>query len=195
VMPTRSSPRRTAGYGGQRAAIRSPQGVQRPNQCAHHGTHLRRKPVEEALGEGIRTVTQVVERADGALHEYTARRVWLAASLVPICNRSGAPVVLHSGPGNPRFGSSRRRNTGVALRSGLLTGRTEHGNLVNLVGILSTVVRNTHCPRCPGRCRSIRGGRIRRKRFLYENRSSGRMQHENGVLAPLTAAYGRRYRE
>lgn len=41
-------------------------------------------PVEEALAEGVQTATEVNKRAEDALHEHTARRRWLAASLFPI---------------------------------------------------------------------------------------------------------------
>lgn len=41
-------------------------------------------PVEEALAEGIQTAEAVNAGAEAALQEYTARRIWLAASLVPI---------------------------------------------------------------------------------------------------------------
>jgi len=41
-------------------------------------------PLEEALGEGLKVTAQVKERAAAALQEHTHRRVWLAASLVPI---------------------------------------------------------------------------------------------------------------
>jgi hypothetical protein len=41
-------------------------------------------PVEKALAEGNQTATEVKERAEAALHEHQARRIWLAASLVPI---------------------------------------------------------------------------------------------------------------
>lgn len=43
-----------------------------------------RKPVEEALDEGLAVTSEVKERAEEALREHTYRRVWLAASLVPI---------------------------------------------------------------------------------------------------------------
>jgi hypothetical protein len=42
------------------------------------------KPMTEALGEGFRTTEQIAAKADAALYEYTARRKWLAGSLVPI---------------------------------------------------------------------------------------------------------------
>ncbi|HLN32553.1 MAG TPA: hypothetical protein VK395_32795 [Gemmataceae bacterium] len=41
-------------------------------------------PVGRALAEGKQAASEVKERAEGAMHEYTARRVWLAVSLVPI---------------------------------------------------------------------------------------------------------------
>jgi predicted CXXCH cytochrome family protein len=41
-------------------------------------------PLEEALGDGLKVTAQVSERARAALAEHTYRRVWLAASLVPI---------------------------------------------------------------------------------------------------------------
>jgi predicted CXXCH cytochrome family protein len=41
-------------------------------------------PVDEALGEGLKVTAQVEERAGAALQEHTNRRVWLAASLVPM---------------------------------------------------------------------------------------------------------------
>jgi predicted CXXCH cytochrome family protein len=41
-------------------------------------------PVEASLAEGLEVTEQVQERAEEALHEYHARRVWLAASLAPI---------------------------------------------------------------------------------------------------------------
>ncbi|OHB84714.1 MAG: hypothetical protein A2V98_21570 [Planctomycetes bacterium RBG_16_64_12] len=47
-------------------------------------------PVEEALNEGLRVTAEVNERAASALAEHTSRRVWLAASLVPI----GIVIVL-----------------------------------------------------------------------------------------------------
>jgi hypothetical protein len=47
-------------------------------------------PVGQALAEGRQTASEVKERAEEALHEYTARRLWLAVSLVPIA----AVVVL-----------------------------------------------------------------------------------------------------
>ena len=42
------------------------------------------KPVEVALAEGQKVVAKVQKQADRALEEYSFRRVWLAASLVPI---------------------------------------------------------------------------------------------------------------
>jgi predicted CXXCH cytochrome family protein len=42
------------------------------------------KPVEVALAEGHQVTLEVAEKADRALAEYTTRRVWLAASLVPV---------------------------------------------------------------------------------------------------------------
>ena len=41
-------------------------------------------PVEEALGEGLKVTTEVQRSAEAVLREHTRRRVWLAASLVPI---------------------------------------------------------------------------------------------------------------
>lgn len=41
-------------------------------------------PVEEALAQGREITDQVKQRAQAALQEHTYRRVWLAASLVPI---------------------------------------------------------------------------------------------------------------
>lgn len=41
-------------------------------------------PVEAALDEGLKVTSDVKSRAESALHEHTARRVWLAASLIPI---------------------------------------------------------------------------------------------------------------
>lgn len=41
-------------------------------------------PVQKALAEGTQTATEVLERAQNALDEHAARRVWLAISLVPI---------------------------------------------------------------------------------------------------------------
>lgn len=40
--------------------------------------------VDKALADGDKVVTEVQSKADGALREYTERRIWLAASLVPI---------------------------------------------------------------------------------------------------------------
>jgi predicted CXXCH cytochrome family protein len=42
------------------------------------------KPVETAVDAGDKVVAEVQEKADHALQEYTNRRIWLAASLVPI---------------------------------------------------------------------------------------------------------------
>jgi predicted CXXCH cytochrome family protein len=42
------------------------------------------KPVETALAGGAKVVSEVQEKADHVLHEHTARRIWLAATLVPI---------------------------------------------------------------------------------------------------------------
>jgi predicted CXXCH cytochrome family protein len=42
------------------------------------------EPVEAALEEGLKVTADVKGRAEGALHEHTSRRWWLAASLVPI---------------------------------------------------------------------------------------------------------------
>lgn len=42
------------------------------------------EPVNKTLAEGITAAKDVKHRADAALHEYTARRIWLAVSLVPI---------------------------------------------------------------------------------------------------------------
>lgn len=41
-------------------------------------------PVEAALADGQRIATEVQDKADRALDEHEYRRVWLAASLVPI---------------------------------------------------------------------------------------------------------------
>jgi predicted CXXCH cytochrome family protein len=41
-------------------------------------------PVNKALDEGVQTASRVKEQAEAALTEYTARRMWLAASLLPI---------------------------------------------------------------------------------------------------------------
>ena len=41
-------------------------------------------PVKEALAEGLKAASEVNQGALDALHEYTARRVWLATSLIPI---------------------------------------------------------------------------------------------------------------
>ena len=40
--------------------------------------------MEESLDEGLQVTRQVQESAGAALQEHTNRRVWLAASLVPI---------------------------------------------------------------------------------------------------------------
>ena len=42
------------------------------------------KPVEAALADGEKVAAEVQGKADHALEEHTYRRVWLAASLVPI---------------------------------------------------------------------------------------------------------------
>ena len=42
------------------------------------------KPVEAALADGQKVVTEVQVKADHALEEHAYRRVWLAASLVPV---------------------------------------------------------------------------------------------------------------
>jgi predicted CXXCH cytochrome family protein len=42
------------------------------------------KPVETALSEGAKVVAEVQMKANRALEEHTSRRIWLAASLVPI---------------------------------------------------------------------------------------------------------------
>jgi len=42
------------------------------------------KPVETALAGGAKVVVEVQNKADHALQEHTARRIWLAASLVPV---------------------------------------------------------------------------------------------------------------
>jgi hypothetical protein len=47
------------------------------------------KSVQQSLAEGKQTASDVKERAEAALQEYTARRIWLGASLVPL-----AAVVL-----------------------------------------------------------------------------------------------------
>jgi predicted CXXCH cytochrome family protein len=41
-------------------------------------------PLEEALGEGLKVTGEVETRARAALREHTSRRIWLAASLVPL---------------------------------------------------------------------------------------------------------------
>jgi hypothetical protein len=45
---------------------------------------FRVEPVEAALGEGQKVTAEVQKKADAALEEYTYRRKWLAATLVPI---------------------------------------------------------------------------------------------------------------
>jgi predicted CXXCH cytochrome family protein len=47
-----------------------------------HTFHL--QPVETALAGGAKVVSEVQQKAEHALEEHTARRIWLAASLVPI---------------------------------------------------------------------------------------------------------------
>ena len=42
------------------------------------------KPVETALAGGAKVVAQVQQKADRTLQEYTYRRIWLAATLLPI---------------------------------------------------------------------------------------------------------------
>jgi hypothetical protein len=42
------------------------------------------EPVEKALDEGLKVVSEVQEKGEHALEEYTTRRIWLAASLAPI---------------------------------------------------------------------------------------------------------------
>jgi len=42
------------------------------------------EPLEEALAEGLKVTESVTASADNALQEHTRRRIWLAASLVPI---------------------------------------------------------------------------------------------------------------
>lgn len=42
------------------------------------------EPLDEALNEGLAVTANVKELADDALRDYTHRRIWLAASLVPI---------------------------------------------------------------------------------------------------------------
>ena len=42
------------------------------------------KPIDAALGEGFATIDEITKQADAALYQYTYRRIWLAASLVPI---------------------------------------------------------------------------------------------------------------
>ena len=42
------------------------------------------KPVEEAVDEGLNVTDKVGTAADHALAEYKYRRIWLAASLMPI---------------------------------------------------------------------------------------------------------------
>jgi hypothetical protein len=41
-------------------------------------------PVKASLAEGVKVTAEVQAAAEKALHDYTARRVWLGASLVPI---------------------------------------------------------------------------------------------------------------
>jgi predicted CXXCH cytochrome family protein len=41
-------------------------------------------PLGKALDEGLKVTAEVKSGAEAALHEHTARRIWLAASLVPI---------------------------------------------------------------------------------------------------------------
>ena len=41
-------------------------------------------PMEAALNEGLKVTSDVNDAAEGALREYTKRRIWLACSLVPI---------------------------------------------------------------------------------------------------------------
>ncbi len=41
-------------------------------------------PVDEALAEGLGVTSEVKQRAEAALAEHTTRRIWLAATLVPI---------------------------------------------------------------------------------------------------------------
>jgi hypothetical protein len=62
-------------------------------------------PIEVALNEGLQVTSDVRGAAEGALHEYTRRRIWLACSLVPIlivvglllyCIRS-MPTPTHEG--------------------------------------------------------------------------------------------------
>jgi hypothetical protein len=47
-----------------------------------HGFKL--EPVEASLSEGLAVANEVEELGQEALQEYSSRRVWLAASLVPI---------------------------------------------------------------------------------------------------------------
>jgi predicted CXXCH cytochrome family protein len=42
------------------------------------------KPVKTALDDGAKVVVEVQQKADHALQEHTTRRIWLAASLVPV---------------------------------------------------------------------------------------------------------------
>lgn len=42
------------------------------------------EPVQEAVGVGLKVTSEVTTRAQQALDEHTNRRIWLAASLVPI---------------------------------------------------------------------------------------------------------------
>jgi hypothetical protein len=41
-------------------------------------------PIEKALNDGLKVTSDVTEAAEGALREYTKRRIWLACSLIPI---------------------------------------------------------------------------------------------------------------
>jgi hypothetical protein len=41
-------------------------------------------PMAEALSQGLKVTSDVTDAAEGALREYTKRRIWLACSLVPI---------------------------------------------------------------------------------------------------------------
>lgn len=41
-------------------------------------------PIEQALNEGLKVTSAVRDAAEGALREYTNRRIWLACSLLPI---------------------------------------------------------------------------------------------------------------
>ncbi len=42
------------------------------------------EPLQTTLGEGLQVTSKVQEMADAALHEHTYRRIWLAASLIPL---------------------------------------------------------------------------------------------------------------